>query len=303
VDRSSLVVGGIVLALVLASACSTASSTTASRGPIAVVAAENFWGSIAAQLGGDRVDVTSLIDNPATDPHDYEPTADDARTVATAGYVISNGLGYDPWMDDLVHANPTSSRRQLRVGDLVGLKEGANPHRWYSPPDVHAVIDRITADYKALRPGDAAYFDQLHERFVDVSLRPYDAVIAEIRARYAGRPIGGSESIVTPMADALGLDVVTPPGFLDAVSEGNDPAAADKATVDRQLTSGAVDVFVFNRQNATPDVQRLVDTARREHIPVVAVTETLTPAGATFQDWQTSQLRALDTALGQVAVR
>ncbi|HEY2331362.1 MAG TPA: zinc ABC transporter substrate-binding protein [Acidimicrobiales bacterium] len=300
-ERSPLVVGGIVLALLLASACSTASSTPAAHGPIAVVAAENFWGSIAAQLGGDRVDVTNLIDNPATDPHDYEPTAADARGVATAGYVIGNGLGYDPWIDDLVHANPAPARRQLRVGDLVGLKDGDNPHRWYSPADVHAVIDRITADYKALRPTDAAYFDQLHQHFVDSALQPYDAVIAEIRARDAGRPIGASESIMAPMAQALGLDLVTPSTFLDAISEGNDPTAADKATVDHQITTGAVEVFVFNRQNATPDVQRLVDAARRARIPVVAVTETLTPAGATFQDWQTAQLHALDAALGQVA--
>src|ERR1700757_4823553 len=108
---------------------------------IHVVAAENFWGSIAAQLGGSRVQVTSVITSPATDPHDYEPTAVDARTLAGAQMVIVNGIGYDPWAPKLLAANPVDGRLVLTVGDLVGIKPGGNPHRWYSPTDVQRVID------------------------------------------------------------------------------------------------------------------------------------------------------------------
>lgn len=136
--------------LVGAGACSTASSDTAdesARGKtvsgkvIPVVAAENFWGSIAQQLGGSHVHVKSIIDNPATDPHDYEPTAADGRAVATARYTIVNGIGYDPWADKLLSANPGNDRTGLKVGDLVGVRPGGNPHRWYSPADVRKVIE------------------------------------------------------------------------------------------------------------------------------------------------------------------
>src|SRR5437588_612935 len=124
-----------------------------------VVAAENFWGSIAAQLGGTRVHVTSIVSNPATDPHDYEPTAVDARTLAGAKLAIVNGVGYDPWAPKLLAANPVSGRVVITVGDLVGVKEGGNPHRWYSPPDVRRVIAAITRDYVQLDPRDRAYFE------------------------------------------------------------------------------------------------------------------------------------------------
>ena len=110
-----------------------------------MVAAENFWGNIASQLGGSRVQVNSVITNPATDPHDYEPTAADARTIAGARMVVVNGIGYDPWADKLIAANPVSGRIVLNVGDLVGIKPGGNPHRWYSPLDVQLMIDSIVA--------------------------------------------------------------------------------------------------------------------------------------------------------------
>ncbi len=107
------------------------------------MAAENFWGSIAQQLGGGHVHVKSIIDNPAADPHDYEPTAADGRAVATARYTIVNGIGYDAWANKLLSANPGSDRTELKVGDLVGVRPGGNPHRWYAPADVHKVIEKI----------------------------------------------------------------------------------------------------------------------------------------------------------------
>src|SRR6266446_3243148 len=120
------------------------SDLAASGGRPSVVAAENFWGSIASQLGGDRVTVTSIIDNPNADPHDYEPTAEDARLMATANFVIESGVGYDSWAQRLLDANPVSGRDVLDVGTLVGEPTGGNPHRWYSPSDVQRVIDAIT---------------------------------------------------------------------------------------------------------------------------------------------------------------
>ncbi|MFF7079753.1 metal ABC transporter solute-binding protein, Zn/Mn family [Streptomyces lavendulae] len=141
-----------VAALAATSACSASSSAktggsgaSASGGGrskvLQVVAAENFWGSIAAQLGGEHVKVTSIISNPDTDPHSYEPTAADARTITTADYAITNGIGYDVWSDKLLATNTAPNRTTLKVADLLGKKEGDNPHQWYSPASVTKVID------------------------------------------------------------------------------------------------------------------------------------------------------------------
>ncbi|HET9410593.1 MAG TPA: zinc ABC transporter substrate-binding protein [Candidatus Dormibacteraeota bacterium] len=287
-----------VAVIVALSGCGLSSTSQASGGRVEVVAAENFWGSVAAQVGGDRVDVTSIIANPATDPHDYDPTANDARLIAGAGYFIVNGAGYDPWASKLAAANPVSGRRVLDVSVLAGVRDGGNPHVWYSPDIVGQVVDRITADLKRLDAGDAAYFDQRGSDYRTAGLKDYHDTIGAIKQRYAGTPVGASESIFAYMAPAVGLDLVTPSGYLQAISEGTDPSAADKATVDRQITTRQVKVFVFNSQNSTPEVQSAVDKARAAGIPVVQITETLSPPGATFQDWQTKQLKALLAALG-----
>jgi zinc/manganese transport system substrate-binding protein len=269
----------------------------AASAQIHVVAAENFWGSIAAQLGGNRVQVTSVISNPATDPHDYEPTALDARTFAGAQLVIVNGIGYDPWAPKLVAANPVNGRVVLTVGDLVGIKAGGNPHRWYSPANVQQVASAIAADYAKLDPKDAAYFRAQKSRFETTSLAPYRTLIAAIRHRYRGVAVGASESIFAPLAQALGLRLITPPSFLKAISEGTEPTASDVSTIDRQIAKREIKVWVFNSQNSTPDVARLTAAARKRGIPVVAITETLSPATATFQQWQVRQLKALASAL------
>ena len=292
-----------VAALALTSACSTAGTAGADTGSggsgrvVRVVAAENFWGSIAAQLGGSHAQVTSIITNPDTDPHSYEPTTADARTLTTAQLAVVNGIGYDGWADKLLATNADSGRTELNVGDLVGIKPGGNPHRWYSPADVHQVIARMTADYKKLDPADAAYFDQRESVFESQTLAPYDQLIASIRATYAGTPIGASESIVTPLAEGLGLTMMTPESFLDAMSEGSDPTAADKSLIDQQIRDRQIKIYVYNTQNSTPDVTAQVQLARQEGIPVATVTETLSPAADTFEQWQVSELQGIQAAL------
>jgi zinc/manganese transport system substrate-binding protein len=284
--------------VLLVAGCGLSSAPTARSGKIEVVAAENFWGSIAAQVGGDKVHATSLITNPDTDPHSYEATPADAQAIARARYVIENGAGYDPWAAKLAAANPVSGRMMLDVADLNGVKEGDNPHLWYSAAFVTNVIDRITADLKKLDSGDAAYFDQLGAQYKDSGLKDYHDTISAIKQMYAGTAVGASESIFAYMAQSTGLNLVTPSEYLKAISEGTDPTAADKATVEQQVTGRQIKVYVFNSQNSTPDVQNVVDKARARGIPIVSITETLTPANATFQDWQTNQLKALLTALG-----
>jgi zinc/manganese transport system substrate-binding protein len=262
-----------------------------------VVTAENFWGSIATQLAGTRANVRSIIVNPDADPHSYEPTAADARALAGANIVIVNGLGYDNWATRALGASPASGRVLLNVGRMLGLKQGANPHRWYFPADVQAVVDRIVADYQSLDPRDAEYFAQQKRSFQTTGLARYDQLRREIRSRYAGVPVGYSESVFQGLGEDLGLRLLTPYSFVKAITEGTDVTASDKEAVDGQLRRRQVAVWVFNSQNVTPDVQRINQLAAREQIPVATVTETLTPASASFQAWQVAQLEGLHDAL------
>ena len=300
--RILIAVGLIAVLAVLLAACGS-DGTTPPAGALRVVAAENFWGSIAVQLGGPKVAVSSIITNPNTDPHSYEPTAADARTIAGAQMVVLDGIGYDPWATQLMAANPVGGRVVLNVGQLVHVPVGGNPHRWYSPTDVHAVIDQITADYQHLDPSASAYFATRRSAYLTQGLARYDQLIAAIKAKYAGTPVGASESIFAPLAQALGLKLLTPPSFLAAISEGTEPTAADKVTIDHQIAAHLIKVYVYNSQNATPDVQSQVQAARAAGIPVTTITETLSPATSTFQAWQVAELQTLQAALAKATGR
>jgi zinc/manganese transport system substrate-binding protein len=300
---TSLLAVGALLLLTGCGSEGTNASGGEGGGPIQVVAAENFWGSIAAQLGGDRVHVASIIVNPDTDPHSYEPTAQDARTMAGAGMAIVNGIGYDEWASKLLAASPLSGRVVLDVGRLLGLGTGDNPHQWYSPAHVRRVIDQIVADYKRRAPAYASYFARRQRRFETVGLARYDALLAEIRARYAGTPVGYSESIFRPLGEALGLKLATPYSFAKAIAEGAEVTARDRRTVDSQASNHEIEVWVFNSQNVAPDVQRVNELARAAQIPIATVTETLSPASANFEQWQVAELEGLAQALHRATGR
>ena len=297
IGRRLLAVVAVVAVLVVLASCGSGSNNASGGSKLEIVVAENFWGSIVSQLAGDHAVVSSIIVNPATDPHDYEATSGDARLVAQAQYVVYNGIGYDHWMNSLLSASPSGNRTTLNVGDVLGLKPGDNPHQWYSPASVDVFIRHVSADLESLDTKDAAYFAARERSYESVGLRRYRQLITAIGRRYSGIPVGASESIFSPLAAALHLELMTPQSFVDAIAEGNEPTANDKITADHQITHHQIKVFVFNTQNATPDVQRLVDEARAAHIPIATVTETLSPANLTFQAWQVRELEALQTAL------
>lgn len=288
----------------LVTGCGGSGGTSAAdAGKLRVVAAENFWGSIASQLGGSKVAVQSIIVNPNTDPHSYEPTASDARTLAGAQLAIVNGIGYDTWASHLIAANPVSGRTTLDAGTLLGLKEGDNPHQWYSPGSVQKVITAIDADYDKLNPGDKAYFAAQRRHFETVSLATYNRLRAEIRRRFSGVPVGYSESIFQPLGQSLGLKLLTPYSFAKAVAEGTEISAQDKETVDAQAQQRLIKVWIYNSQNATPDIQRINAICRARGIPIATVTETLSPARDSFEQWQAAELRGLIAALHRATGR
>lgn len=263
---------------------------------VAVVAAENSWGSIAAQLGGSKVAVQSVLTDPNADPHEYDTTTDDARAFADASLVILNGAGYDGWGQKLLDANPSSGRRVLVVANLLGKKVGDDPHFWYEPSYVERIADAITAAYEEIDAADASYFAARRAEMT-TSFQPYLDEMRTIRQTYAGTPIGSTETVFVYMASSLGLDLTTPPEFMEAVSEGNDPPARSVVAFQDQIAARQVKVLVYNVQTVTAVTTSIKDLAASHHVPTVGVSETLQPANATFQQWQLAQLQALARAL------
>lgn len=282
----SLLVGAALAAATLAQ--------PASAEPINVVAAENFYGDIAQQTGGDNVAVTSILSSPDQDPHLFEASPSTAKALAGAKVVIVNGADYDPWMERLLKANKTPGRKVILAAALAGKKTGDNPHLWYNPATVKAVAKKLSAELASIDPAHKADYEKGAASFVD-SLKPLDAKIAEMRKKYGGSPVTASEPVFGYMAELLGLKVHNEK-FALAVMNNTEPSASDMAAFQNDLKGHKVKVMLFNAQASEPAVQRLVQMAKDEKIPVVGVSET-EPPGVTYQQWMTSQLDALDKAL------
>src|SRR6185437_1410160 len=218
----AVIIGPIIIAANSSASPATQAAKAGNSGRvITVVAAENFWGSIASQIGGRHARVISIITNPNTDPHSYEPSALDARSVAGAQLVIENGIGYDPWAARLLAADQ-GTQSVLNVGTTLGLADGANPHRWYNTADVQHITRQLVADFSRLDPADSAYFARQRAHFDSSGLRDYHFLIKAIGRKYGGAPVGASESIFAMLAPALRLRLITPPEFLKAISEGGE---------------------------------------------------------------------------------
>jgi len=281
----------------------TAPTQAATSQPVVipVVAAENFWGSLISQLGGSRTQVLSIVTDPNADPHEYESNSQDAQAIANAAFVIINGAGYDDWATKLIAASNTPHQVVLNVADLLGKKEGDNPHFWYSPTYVNDTVKAMYNDLLTIDPADTSYFTQQYIS-LNASLGVYNSRISEIRAQFAGTKVASTESIFVYLANATGLDVVSPPAFMDAVAEGNDPPAQSIVQFQQLLQNGTVSVLVYNAQTVTPLTQNIKALAASKGIPIVAVTETIQPPDVTFQVWMNAELITLQNALNAQAL-
>jgi zinc/manganese transport system substrate-binding protein len=262
--------------------------------PVNVVAAENFYGDVAAQVGGADVAVTSILSNPDDDPHLFEASASTAKALAAAKVAIINGADYDPWMEKLLKAHSAPGRKEILAAALAGKKAGDNPHLWYNPATMKAVAKQLSVDLSSVDPSHKADYDKGAADFVD-SLKPLDEKVAEMRRKYAGNSVTASEPVFGYMAELLGLKVHNEK-FALAVMNNTEPSASDVAAFENDLRGHKVKVMLYNAQASEPAVQRLVQMAKDEKIPVVGVSET-EPPGSTYQQWMLSQLDALDHAL------
>ena len=278
----------------------TTVATTTTK-TIQIVAAENFWGSLVSQIGGTHVKVLSIVSDPNADPHEYESNAENARAFAMADYIIVNGAGYDSWANKLIGAGVKSNCKILNVAELLGKKEGDNPHFWYDPNYVNLTVKHMEEDLISIDPADEAYYKQNYAN-LQLSLSKYQNRTAEIKKQFGGTKVAATESIFAYLANATGLDLVSPPTFTQAVAEGNDPPAESIVQFETQLKSKNVSVLVYNQQTATPITNNMKKLATEEGMSVIGITETIQPPDVSFQDWMNSELISLQNALNAKAL-
>jgi zinc/manganese transport system substrate-binding protein len=283
-----LVVGALCLAPV-------APSAGAEPRGILVVAAENFYANVTAQIAGDHVRLTSILSDPNVDPHEYETNSTDAQSIANARLVIQNGLGYDDFIDHLAKASPNKNRTIIVVAQLTGHKQGDNPHLWYQPGTMPEVARAVSGYLAGIDPANARFYHERTGLFIQ-SLRPLNDKVASLRRRFRHAPVACTEPVFGYMAEAIGLDVQTPEEFQKAIEEGEDPPARAIATMEDQLRAHKVKVLIYNLQTVTPITTRIQQLAKQAGVPIIGVSETL-PPGKSYQEWMVSQLSALDTAL------
>jgi zinc/manganese transport system substrate-binding protein len=283
---------GLALGLILA--IGQAIPVAAAETKITVVAAENFYGDIARQIGGDRVEVASIMNNPDQDPHLFETTPAVVRQLAGAPIVILNGANYDPWMDKLLAAAPRQGRTVINAAQLTGRKPGDNPHLWYDPATMPAVA---TALAETLAKADSTHASDYATRLKTTlaALARVTQRVAQLKAKHAGAAVTATEPVFGPMTEALGLTMRNQ-RFQLAMMNDTEPSARDVAAFESDLKEHKVKVLIYNSQVSEKLTERLRDIAGKAKVPVVGVTETM-PANVSFQDWVLVELDALDKAL------
>jgi zinc/manganese transport system substrate-binding protein len=294
----SVYVFAVAVAGILAGCGAGPSDPTKGSRVVRVVAAENVWGDVVAQIGGRHASVSSIISDPRADPHLYASNPRDAARLAQANLVVVNGLGYDDFARKLLAAASSSKRRVLTIADVVRPSGGdRNPHLWYDSPRLPAVARAIADALAAQDPRDAGYFRSNAARFVR-SLGPLDATLATIRRRHPRAPVAYTERVPGYLLEAAGLTVKSPPAFASAIESGSEPGPGDTQRMDDLVSGHRVDALLYNSQAVTPVTKRLRALAVRSGVPVVAVTETLPRDEPSFQSWQRHQAQALLKALG-----
>ncbi|MER8914930.1 zinc ABC transporter substrate-binding protein [Mesorhizobium sp. M0761] len=261
---------------------------------LTIVAAENFYGDLARQIGGSNVTVTSILANPDDDPHLFETSPSTARTIADAKIVIYNGADYDPWMDKLLSASTAKDRTTIVAADLIGKKSGDNPHLWYDPATLPAIAKALSADLAKRDPANAVYYEANLKAF-QTSLEAIDKEITDVKNTYAGTEVTATEPVFGYMAEALGLKMLNY-DFQVALMNDAEPSATQVAAFENSLKDGSAKILFYNSQVIDEATTRLLDIAKQNKVTVIGVTET-EPAGQTIQTWFGGQIDAVQKAL------
>jgi zinc/manganese transport system substrate-binding protein len=297
----TLAIAGALAALAAAAAgcgSSAASSDSAhSTGVINAIGAENEYTSVLSQIGGRYVSVSSILNNPNTDPHTFEASASVASEVSAATLIVQNGVGYDTFMNKIESASPNPGRKVIIVQNLLGLPASTpNPHLWYDPKTMPAAAKAMAADLAALQPAHKAYF-QANLATFDKSLTPWLTAIAQFKARYPGTPVATTEPVADYMLQAMGMDNLTPFTFQADIMNGVDPSPQDVSLENGFFTGHTVKLFCYNQQVTDSLTTSIRQTALSAGIPVVGVYETMPTPGYDYQTWMLAEVRAIDKAV------
>ena len=291
---------GAAAALAL-TGCSAASSGDSSSGSstIAVVASTDVWGSIASIVGGDKVTVTSIIDDPDKDPHEYEADARTQLKLSKAQVVIENGGGYDDFVDTMLKSASNDSVVKLNAVDISGKKAEAgdelNEHVWYDFPTVEKVIDKVEAAYSKLDSANASTFEK-NASDLKSKIGDLESKEAAVKSKHEGDGVSITEPVPLYMLDAMGLDDKTPEAFSKAVEDDTDVAPSVLQDTLALYSSHAVKLLAYNEQTTGAQTEAVLKAAKQNSIPVVPVTETL-PAGISYVEWMQRTVTAVGEAV------
>ncbi|MGA3148761.1 MAG: zinc ABC transporter substrate-binding protein [Acidimicrobiales bacterium] len=292
--RFAAVVGVAALGAGCTAGASGNSSTT---GVINAVGAESQYANVLSQIGGRYVHVSSILDNPNTDPHTFEASTSVAEEVAGADLVVQNGIGYDEFMDKIEAASPNPARKVIVAQHVLGLPDSTpNPHLWYEPKTMPAVAKVMASDLAGLDPGHRAYF-QARLRAFDSSLAPWLHAISAFRHRYAGTPVATTEPVADYLLQAMGMKDVTPFAFQADIMNGVDPAPEDITVEDGFFTRHQVRVFCYNEQVVDSLTASIKQSAQSAGVPVVGVYETMPAPGYDYQSWMVAEVAAIEAAV------
>jgi zinc/manganese transport system substrate-binding protein len=288
-----IIIGAAIVGIPASRAAATEDAT-----PIRVVAAENVYGDIAAQIGGSRVALTSILSDPNADPHLYEPGTRNGLAVARARLVIQNGLGYDAFMSRLEAASPAKSRVVVTIADELGIHgRDANPHLWYDIPQLARIAGAIAGGLERVDPAGRSVYRSGLRRFL-ASCGPLRAEVRSLHVRFGGASVAYTEPVPGYLLAAAGLRNLAPSSFTRAIEDGSEPSPIAVAEMSTLVTGGKVKVLLYNSQAVSPITARVRAEAVSHHVPVVGVSETL-PPHLSFQQWQLRQARALAAALAR----
>jgi len=277
--------------------CGTSSGSATKPGVINAVGAENEYADVLAQVGGAYVRVSSILNNPNTDPHTFEASPSVAEEVSQAELIVQNGVGYDTFMNKIESASPNSHRKVIVAQQVLGLPDSTpNPHLWYSPQTMPAVARAMAAELSALEPSHRAYFSARLGSF-DASLQPWFQAIAAFKTAYPGTTVATTEPVADYLLQAMGMTNLTPFVFQADVMNGVDPAPEDITLENGLFTKHQVKVFCYNQQVVDSLTTSIRQNAQSAGIPVVGVYETMPTPGYDYQTWMLAEVAAIRAAV------
>jgi len=275
----------------LLAGCQTSNQATPTTdGKIKILASLDFYGQTAQKVAGKYGEVTSVINRPGVDPHDFEATVKTAKVASRASLIIYNGLGYDDWMSKLV-VNKATNAKVIQVGTTIaGKKDGANEHVWYDPTTMPKLAHQIALELAKIQPEHKQYFLK-QAREYQANLKPLTKTVAQLKHNAHGQKVAVSEPVFDYSLAAMGYQVSNT-HFAKSIEEGSDPSPKDIKQMQTAIKKHQIAFFVENTQSDSNIVDNMVKLAHQNNVPVLKVTETL-PAGQTYKSWMLKQYQQL----------